>query len=111
MARLMSRFCEDLSPPKQIDHVCAPREINTVTGTDVNAHFGDAFTHRLTVTEITVLGRPDTVDDPGATCSVFQFSEPGIKLIGALKDVHVPQCIRSDTDVQIIISRKQREGK
>ncbi len=54
----------------------------------------DAFTHRLTVTEITVLGGPDTVDDPGATYSVFQVSEPGIKLIGALKDVHVSQCIR-----------------
>ncbi len=56
----------------------------------MDAHFGDACTHRLTIAEIAVLGGPDTVDDPGATHFVFQSGEPSVEFLGALKGVHVP---------------------
>jgi hypothetical protein len=47
-----------------------------------------------------MLGGPDTMDDPGATCFVFQASEPSIEFLGALKGIHVRYCIQMDTDAQ-----------
>jgi hypothetical protein len=66
----------------------------------VDAHLGDSFAHRFTIAEIAMLGRPDTMDYPGATHFVFQAGEPSIEFLGALKGVHAPHCIRRDTQVQ-----------
>ena len=40
------------------------------------------------------------MDDPGATCFVFQAGEPSVEFLGTLKDVHALQCIQLDTDMQ-----------
>jgi len=54
----------------------------------VDAHFGDSFAHRLTIAEIAMFGRPDTMDYPGATHFVFQAGEPSVEFLGALKGVY-----------------------
>lgn len=102
MARLMSRFCEDLSPPKQkqVHQFSASDEISAVSGSNMNAHFGNSFTNRLAVAEVPVFGGPDTMSNSSAPDLVFQTSEPSIKLVGAQESVHVSYCIQVDTCAQ-----------
>jgi len=91
MARLMSRFWEDLSPPqqKQIDHFSATRVIDAVARPGMREHFRDALTHRLTVAKIAVLGRADAQRDPGAADLVFHGGEPSVELLGSQKRVQL----------------------
>ena len=66
----------------------------------MDAHFKDALAHRLAVTEIAMLSRPDAKDDPVATHFVFQAGEPIVEFLRALKGVHTPHSIRTDTKMQ-----------
>ena len=66
----------------------------------MDAQFENSFADRVTVAEIAMLGGPDSMEDPGATDSVFQASKPRVEFLGALKDVHAIQCIRMDTAMQ-----------
>src|SRR3989339_1311409 len=85
---------------KQIDHLTATGEIGSVAGAEMNSHFGNPFAHGLAVTEVAMFGRADAMRYAGTTELVFQSREPSVKLVGAEKGVHVPKCIRSDTDMQ-----------
>ena len=50
----------------------------------MNAHFRNPFVHRLAVTEVAVLSRPNTVSYAGTAHLVFQCREPSIKFIRAV---------------------------
>ncbi len=70
----------------------------------MDAHFGDTFTHRLTVAEIAVLDSPDTMDDSGAPHFVFQAREPSVEFLRAFKAAHVLRCIRLNTATQYLLN-------
>ena len=66
----------------------------------MDAHFRNSFAYQFAIAEITQFSRTDAMDDPGASHSVLQTAEPSVKFLGAQKGVHVPKCIRSDTEMQ-----------
>jgi len=68
-------------------------ELDAVTGAAMNAHFGNPISDRLTVTEIAMLRRADTVSYTGTVHFVFQGREPSIEFIRAVKAIQATQSI------------------
>ena len=66
----------------------------------MNAHFKDSFAHGFAVAKIAMFGRTDAKSDTGAPDFIFQAGEPIVEFLGALKGIHRPHCIRSDTGMQ-----------
>ncbi|ACV33679.1 hypothetical protein CAP2UW1_0322 [Candidatus Accumulibacter phosphatis] len=82
MARLMSRFCEDLSPPnKQIEHLSTTDEIDAIARTEMDPHFRNSRADWFTVSEVAMFGRADAKNYASTAYLVRQCRKPAVKFI------------------------------
>ena len=75
MARLMSRFCEDLS------HLSTTDEIDAIARTEMNAHFRNSLADWFTVSEVAMFGRADAKSYTSTAHLVLQCRKPSVKFI------------------------------